>query len=300
MCFEGRAAWLKNLAVWFVCVSLGIVFIVLLALSILNVSQDEWALNYGKISRTVRGDVMGPGRQTLQPDSELITYKNTFVTHDLEIDCWTRDGLDISLDISIQTRYVEKELEAIFFEFGKESEFTPYVVNVLKKIMRETCSNYTSFDYYNQRGVIQSDMLNRIDTKLPTLGTHLTTGGFLQLRNIKLPDSFNQAILDKRSAEQDIQVAINQRAQQLIIASTTLSQAVNNGTVLVNNANLLAAAIRFDADQQAQAITSKYQQRALVYQIAMQNLGMNASDYIRNVLMNQLLNDRRTSTTVFI
>lgn len=300
MCFGGRASGLKNFISWLFGISVGILIIVLLVLSILDVAQDEWALNYGKVSRTVRGDVMGPGRQTLQPDTELITFKNTFITHDLEIDCWTRDGLDISLDISIQTRYVETELKDIFFEFGKESEFIPYVTNVLKKIMRETCSNYTSFDYYNQRGVIQSDMLNRIDTQLPTLGTHLTTGGYLQLRNIKLPDSFNQAILDKRSAEQDIQVAVNQRAQQLIIASTALSQAVNNGTVIINNANLLAAAIRFDAEQQALAITSKYQQRALVYQIAMQNLGMNASDYIRNILLNQLLNDHRASTSVFI
>jgi hypothetical protein len=86
----------------------------------------------------------------------------------------------------------------------------------------------------------------------------------------------------------------------LIIASTTLSQAVNNGTVFINNANLIASAIRFDAEQQAIAIDAKYQQRLLVYQIAMANLGMNASDYVKTVLINQLLNDHRGATTVFI
>jgi hypothetical protein len=301
MCnFSGRYAGAKCVTTWFFILSISIITIVLLALSIKDVAQDEWALNYGAVSRHVRGNVMGPGRQTVQPDSELITYKNTFVSWDLDVDCWTLDGLDISLEIAIQTRYISEEIEEILFEFGTESDFKPYVENVLKKLMRETCSNYTSFDYYNQRGNIQTDMLTRIETQLPRLGTHLTTGGFLQLKNIALPVSFNQAILDKRSAEQDIQVAVNQRAQQLIIANTGLSQAMNNGTVLINNANLQASAIQFDAEQQALAIASKYQQRLVVYQIAMSNLGLNASSFIKDVLMNQLLNDARGSTTVFL
>lgn len=301
MCkFSGNYAGAKCFGTWSAIIAVGITTIVLLALSIKDVAQDEWALNYGEVSRHVRGSVMGPGRQTVQSDSKLYTYKNTFVSWDLNFDCWTLDGLDISLEIAIQTRYVSTEIEEIFFEFGTEDSFKPYVENVLKKLMRETCSNYTSFDYYNQRGNIQTDMLTRIETQLPRLGTHLTTGGFLQLKNIALPASFNQAILDKRSAEQDIQVAVNQRAQQLIIANTGLSQAVNNGTVLVNNANLQAAAIRFDADQQALAIASKYQQRLLVYQIAMANLGLNATAFVKDILTNQLLNDARGSTTVFL
>ncbi len=301
MCFRaGNNAYRKNVVLAILIVSVLVISIVLLALSIKDVASDEWALNYGKTTRHVRGKVMGPGRQTLQPDSKLITFKNTFVPWDIEIDCWTSDGLEVELQIAIQTRYVSEEIEEIFFEFGDESEFKPYVSNVLEKLMRETCSNYTSFDYYNQRGVIQSDMLTRIETHLPSLGTHITTGGFLQLKNIKLPDSFNQAILDKRSAEQDIQVAANQRAQQLIIASTNLSQAINSGTIIVNDAELRAEAILFDAQQQALAIESKYDQRLLVYQIAMQSLNMTGDEYISNVLLVQLMGGTRTSTTVFV
>lgn len=213
----------KECKCWTVCGLLtagAIIMIALLSLSILNVNQDEWALNYGKVTRHVRGEVMGPGRYTLQPDSDLITFKNTFVPWELIVDCWTSDGLDVTLDITIQTRYIEADLETILFEFGDEDAFKPYVESLLKKLLRESCSNFTSFDYYNQRGAIQADMLHRIDKQLPLLGTHITSGGYLQLRDIKLPVLFNQAILDKRSAEQDINVAINQRAQQLIIANT--------------------------------------------------------------------------------
>lgn len=279
--------------------SLAIVTIVLLALSILTVAQDEWALNYGKVTRHVRGDILGPGRYTLQPDSYLITYKNTFRQWDLIFDCWTSDGLDITLDVAIQTRYVEKELYDILFEFGDEDAFSIYVDHVLKKVMRETCSNYTSFDYYNRRGIIQSDMLYKLDNQLPKLGTHITTGGYLQLRNIQLPTIFNQAILDKRSAEQDISVAINQRAQQIIIANTALSQAINQGLVVTNNAKLQADAVLFDAQQQALAITAKYQQRLAVYTIAMNNLKMNATEYVKDILVNKLLDSNQYSS-VFI
>lgn len=279
-------------------VALVIIMIVLLALSILNVAQDEWALNYGKVTRQLRGSPMGPGRYTLQPDSKLMTYKNTFTQWDVIFDCWTSDGLDITLDVAIQTRYVEDELDDILFEFGDEDAFAIYIDHVLKKLMRETCSNYTSFDYYNQRGNIQTDMLNRIDHQLPLLGTHLTTGGFLQLRNIKLPDVFNQAILDKRSAEQDIAVAINQRAQQIIIANTNLSLAINQGTIITNNAALQASAVLFDAQQQALALSAKYSQRAAVYQIAMDNLRLNATEYVKNILLGKLIEDS-TAVSVF-
>lgn len=276
-----------------------IVMITLLSLSILNVNQDEWALNYGKVTRHVRGDVMGPGRYTLQPDSELITFKNTFVPWELIIDCWTSDGLDVTLDITIQTRYIESDLETILFEFGNEDSFKPYVDSLLKKLLRESCSNFTSFDYYNQRGAIQADMLNRIDKQLPRLGTHITSGGYLQLRDIKLPVAFNQAILDKRSAEQDINVAINQRAQQLIIANTGLSQANNLAAIVVNNATQHAAAVKFGAEQQAIAIRAKYTQRLQVYRTAMISLGMNSSDYIKTVLYNRLI-AVNPDTTVFV
>ncbi len=301
MCFrQGETAIHKNVAVAVFIIGMLVTSIVLLSLSIKDVASDEWALNYGRTTRHVRGEVMGPGRQTLQPDSQLITFKNTFVPWDIEIDCWTSDGLEVELQIAIQTRYVDKEIKDIFFEFGYESDFKPYVSNVLEKLMRETCSNYTSFDYYNQRGAVQSDMLNRIETHLPSLGTHITTGGFLQLKNIKLPDSFNQAILDRRSAEQDIQVAANQRAQQLIIANTKLSQAINTGTIIVNDAELTSDAILFDAQQQALAIESKYDQRLLVYQIAIQSLNMTGDEYINKVLLVQLMGGNRTSTTVFV
>lgn len=274
---------------WSLLVSSLIVMVALLSLSILNVAQDEWAINYGKVSRTVRGDVLGPGRVTLQPDSKLFVYKNTFVPWDLIIDCWTADGLDVTLDITIQTRYIETELIAILFEFGDEDNFKIYVDHILKKLLRESCSNFTSFDYYNQRGLIQTDMLRRIDQQLPKLGTHITSGGYLQLRNIQLPVSFNQAILDKRSAEQDINVAINQRAQQIIIANTNLNQAINQGTTLTNNAKLQANAVAFDAQQQALAIAAKYRQRLEVYQTSMTNLQMNASDFVKNILVSNLI-----------
>lgn len=297
MC-EINWTWKKIL---FIILSISIIIVssVLIGLSVLNVAQDEWALHYGRTTRHIRGDVLGPGRYFLKPDSSLITYKNTFVQWDLIFDCWTSDGLDITLDVAIQTRYVESELIDILFEFGDEDAFMPYVSNVLKKVMRETCSNYTSFDYYNQRGIIQSDMLYRLENQLPQLGTHITTGGYLQLRNIKLPDVFNQAILDKRSAEQDISVAINQRAQQLIIAQTAFSQAINQGTIMTNNAALQAQAILFDADQKAQATLIAYQKRLAVYSAAMNNLRMNATEYVKYILENKLI-DSVSNVTVFI
>lgn len=276
-----------------------IVMIVCLALAVQNIAQDEWGIEYNHVSRHVSTDVKGPGRYVIDPASEFIKFKNTFVPWDLIIDCWTADIIEVTLDIAVQTLYVHEELPAVIFEFGKEDDFLPYVENVLKRTLRESCSNFTALEYYTSRGAIQSDMLSRIENELPRLGTHITTGGFLQLRNIQLPTDFNSAVIAKQTAQQEILLALNQRDQSVTIANTLLSQAVNNATTITNRANLNSQAILFDAKQKAMAINSTYANRLAVYQSAMSILGMNASEYIRSVLQTKLLSTG-DSVRVFI
>lgn len=266
-----------------------ILMIVLIALGVQNVAQDEWGIEYNKISRHVSTDVKGPGRYVIDPASTFFKYKNTFIPWELVIDCWTSDIIEITLDIAVQTLYVHEELPDVIFEFGDEDSFLPYVENVLKRTLRESCSNFTAIDYYTSRGAVQTDMLYRIENELPRLGTHITTGGFLQLRNIKLPDDFNKAIIAKQTVQQEILLAFNQRDQSVIIANTNLSQAVNNATTIVNNAALQAEAIVFDARQKAIAINATYANRLAVYRTAMQVLGLNASEYIRTILQTNLI-----------
>ncbi len=282
---------------------LGVVFCVIIlgvALgSLRNVEQDEWGIDYRNVPRKVYAPLYGPGRYFMWPDTQLVRFYNTFRQWNLEVDCWTKDGLEVDLAISIQTRYIPEEIIDVFFKFGKEDDFSPYIQNVLLKLMRETCSNYTSFDYYDKRGDIQNDMLESITEQLPLLGTHLTTGGFLQFVNVELPAVFNQAIIDKRSAEQDIQIALNQRAQQLVIAQTALSQSVNNGTVVINNANLIAQANIFNATQQAAVTVAKFQERADVYAAALARLNMNATEFVNNILLPNVLSKERSATNYF-
>lgn len=266
-----------------------ILMIVLLALSIQNISQDEWGIEYNQVTRHVSTDVKGPGRYLNDPAATFLKYKNTFIPWELDVDCWTSDIIEINLDVAVQTLYVHEELPSVLFEFGTEEEFLPYVRNVLLRILRQSCSNFTAIDYYTSRGAIQTDMLNRIENELPKLGTHITAGGFLQLRNIKLPDAFNQAIIAKQTAQQEILLALNQREQSVIVANTNLSQAVNTATTITNNATLYSEAILFDAQQKALGINAAYANRLAVYRTAMQTLGLNASAYVKNILRPNLI-----------
>jgi len=288
-CNESDQRSWKYCGIGFLIVSGLIIMIVLLVLSIQNISQDEWGIEYNKITRHVYSDVKGPGRYAIDPAATFIKYKNTFIPWELDIDCWTSDIIEINLDVAVQTLYVHEELPSVLFEFGTEEEFLPYVRNVLLRILRQSCSNFTAIDYYTSRGAIQTDMLSRIENELPKLGTHITAGGFLQLRNIKLPDAFNQAIIAKQTAQQEILLALNQREQSIIVANTNLSQAINTATAVTNNATLYAQAIIFDAEQKALGINAAYASRLAVYETAMKVLRLNASEYVRNILQPNLI-----------
>lgn len=246
--------------------------------------------------RVFSGGASGPGRVLWQPDSHLVTFKNTFVPwvsvgcgspsqHGLScalqedtVDCWTEDGLETNLTVAVQTRYIPEELFDIVFEFGEEDSFVPFVTEIVSELLRDECSKFTAFNYYDSRGIIQTNMTNRIETDLPRLSTHIRSGGFLQLKNIKLPDEFNVAITNKRIAEQDIQVRQNQRAQQIIVANTHFSQAINNGLIQINTAKQNAQALLFAAQQQALGIQAAYAQRVLVYTLGAQQLNLTADE----------------------
>lgn len=270
--------------------------ITLISLSVNNVQQDENALHYGAVTRHFRGSVLGPGRVLLQPDSKLITYKNTFVPWENTVDCWTKDGLETILTVAVQTRYVPEELFDIAFEFGDEGDFLPFVTEIISELIRDECSKFTSFNFYDVRGEVQQNMTRRIEADLPRLSTHIRSGGFLQLKNIVLPAGFNTAIVNKRLAEQDIILRANERTQRIIVANTQLSQANNNATVAVNAATQHARAVSFAAEQQAAAITTLYQQRLFVYKTGADALNMSVDDYVHQILAVSILAGQKDLT----
>lgn len=286
-----------RLIVSFVVVAI-ILISTLFAESVFNIAQDEIGANYGQTTRHFRGDISGPGRVLWQPDSRLITFKNTFMPWDYAVDCWTKDGLEAVLYVSVQTRYVTEEIFDILYEFGEENEFTPFIAEIISELVRDECSKFTSFNYYDSRGAIQSNMTFRIDSDLPRLGTHIRTGGFLQLKNVQMPNEFNAAITNKRVAEQDIAVRTNQREQQIIVANTNLSQARTEGTIIVNHATQTAQGILYAAEQQAQATRTAFEQRLVVYRMGAMLLNMTPDDYVNKLLAVGLL--ERGAASIYV
>mgnify|MGYP002133341459 CR=1 FL=1 len=262
---------------------------ILIGLSVKTVATDKTGVHYRETPNSFHGDELGPGRYVLYPDSTLIKYSNLFVPKNLRVECFTQDGLSTVLMVNIQVRYMPGSLRTITILYEDEKTFNDhYLDSVMVEIMRGVCSEFTSFQFYESRGAVQTAMINAIDAVLPKIA-YTQSGQTLQLTNIDLSEAFIGAIRARRAAEQDIAIALNKRAQALTIASTSLSNAEAQGVIAVNQARSEADGIRFAASEGAAGIEAQYRERLNAYQIAMQQLGMNASEYCLSILRPRLI-----------
>ena len=103
--------------------------------------------------------------------------------------------------------------------------------------VQHACSNFTISSFQSQRGVIQQAMESLLKVKLE--GEEQDSGDedassegrgngvyaraiSLQLRDVTLPPEYKEAVATKQEAEEDIQLARNQRKQEVTKAETDL------------------------------------------------------------------------------
>ena len=84
----------------------------------------------------------------------------------------------------------------------------------------------------------------------------------LQLRNVELPPAYANAVSEKQSAEEDIELARNQRMQSLTAANTQLLTAQREAEKILDQAKNNASIRKKDAEFRANATLLEYQTEA--------------------------------------
>ena len=96
--------------------------------------------------------------------------------------------------------------------------------------VHHACSEFQVANFQNQRGIIQTTMESKLRLKLEGAEGEGHDGVYaraisLQLRNIDLPEEYREAVHEKQSAAEEIELAKNQRTQETTKAQTELLSA---------------------------------------------------------------------------
>ena len=151
----------------------------------------------------------------------------------------------------------------------------PYKTEVVeaagRSAIQHTCSDFTIASFQNQRGTIQSRMLENLRLKLEGDPSDEQDNGVyavaisVQLRFLQLPAEYQNAVAEKQSAEEDIVLARNQRRQETTKATTELlaaqeearkilETATTEAEILITEAKLKAEETLFAFEQEASSI----------------------------------------------
>eukprot|EP00545_Synedropsis_sp_CCMP1620_P012084 CAMPEP_0119004782 /NCGR_PEP_ID=MMETSP1176-20130426/1340_1 /TAXON_ID=265551 /ORGANISM="Synedropsis recta cf, Strain CCMP1620" /LENGTH=346 /DNA_ID=CAMNT_0006956527 /DNA_START=89 /DNA_END=1129 /DNA_ORIENTATION=+ len=260
----------KRVSWWVGICCVLIAVIVLLAVSIKKVDSTEFAALYNVHSKQLDDAAKTGGLHVGPPGFEFIRFPSTFVTQDLQGTCLSRDGLRIGFDTTFQFQMPEEWLVPAILKYRDYDTWVTVVVSASASAVQHACAEYGISDFQNQRGAIQQAMEDSLRQKLEGQNGTGVDGVYakaisLQLSDVDLPDRYRAAISEKQSANEDIQLAINQRRQEVTKAETELLSAKeearkiadtarNDVNVTLTEARLKAEETLFAFEREAQTI----------------------------------------------
>jgi len=292
--------------------------IILIAMSIKTVDQNEVAISYCTIVRSL-SPTLEQGLHFVCPDSRMFYYTRTFIdNYFASLECLSSDGLYMDLTLTTQYRLDIEDLSDILIEFGTQEELDAYIDVIIQDTVRETCSYFTATEFYVDRGGIETAMIANVTARVDSSNAHVTTG-FFQLQNVGLPSELTVAINNKQAALEYVDVVANEREQTLIERDTELLQAVEQATIYeietqaAADASVISAQASADARvvegqaeadaiiavgvQQAAAISATWEFDTDAIASNIVALGVSAEEYVDLYLMPRLNTDLLDPTT---
>lgn len=252
-----------------------------------KVAQNEYAIVANKYTMELV-KVLEQGTYTVKPGDELNYYRSTVQTLNYDefegfLHCFSSDGLQIQLDITVQYLYKKDILVPILLkQFGNEKNYVSAFKAIVIDAILTSCANFTSDEYYTSRQNVENLMSETIvrDTNTSQIGIDVS---LVQLKNIDFPDQFNQAIAQKQHTAQELQTQLNNRTSQLILANTTLIQAQQSAQQIIIQAHNTENLVIVKANTTSDIIRNQLVQRGDAYANIKTNLGFNSTQFVEYI-----------------
>jgi prohibitin 2 len=178
----------------------------------------------------------------------------------------------VAFSVTFQYQITADNLKPCILKYRDFDKWSNVVEAAGTSAVQHTCSEFNISNFQNQRGVIQNRVEENLRMRLEgTEENDYKDGIFalaisLQLRNVELPLEYQQAVSEKQAANEDIQLAINQRTQEVTKANTALlaaneqsrkilDTATNDANVTMTRAMLRAEETLFALETEARILS---------------------------------------------
>jgi regulator of protease activity HflC (stomatin/prohibitin superfamily) len=285
---------------WGGVAALIILLIALLATSLKKLKSTEYGLQYTAYSKKLDDAAKVGGLHIGPPGYEFIKFPSTQITVDLPSDiCVSKDGLRINFSVTFQYQMPAEWLLPAVVKYRNFQTWAQVVEAAGNSAVHHSCSEFTVAQFQSERGVIQATMEQNLKVKLEgeiidaeddssnSNGVYARAIS-LQLQNVELPKEYSDAVAVKQAAAEDIDLAKNQRNQEVTKADTVFLTAKEEAKIInstaVNEAGIMLTA----ALSKAKETTYAYETEANLIVSVQSSLGLTV-DGVLGWLSNQLL-----------
>ncbi len=261
-----------------------LLMIVSLALSTnKKVAQNQYAVVYNNFDMEVK-KIIDQGTYTIDLGDQMKYYTSTIQYLNYEgqttIKCFSKDGLEIDIDVSVQYTYRKDSIiPVMWYIFDNEENYISFFNSSVIDTILTSCAEYDSDEYYSSRQTIENRMFDMLISNIANSSIGIDIN-LLQLRNIDFPDAFSAVISEKQALVQQIQTQLNNRTSQQILANTTLLQSGQIAQQIIIQAKNTEAVTLAQANATAGIIFNQWQQRGDAYFDIVTSLKLNSSGFI--------------------
>lgn len=250
-----------------------------------KVDQTEYGLKQNWITGQVdTSRVYTAGRYFIGFENSMITFPRIQITIEFSGDSnsesdsiggRTSDGLSMTLEISFQYQLIQNKVPDLFNTYGNGYQLI--FIQRARDIIRDISSKYNAIEFFNNRTQIGADMGEQLAIELEKAFTLVPS---FQLRQVDLPDAFENALERAEVARREIEIAKFEQEAALIKAETAILEAQAQANITIIEAQAEAEAFLTLINAQAEAVNISLTAQKEAYYALSQALNLTSSELL--------------------
>jgi len=244
-----------------------------------SVGYNQYALNQNIFTQEIEDKVYEKGFYHIGLMNRFIKFPKTVQPIEFyesySLDSRTKDGLLIHIQLSFQYKLRKADLIQLYGIFALDYE--NYFVSQARTTLRDVSSFYNAIEFFNNRTFIGDVMFQYLIQDLDAMFADVV---YFQLREIDLPDEFEEALKQVQIAQQQYQIALYEQEATIIRAQTQIIEAQAEANITVVLAEADAEAYLINMEAQAEALNITLTAERLAYYAMGQELNLTSSELL--------------------
>jgi regulator of protease activity HflC (stomatin/prohibitin superfamily) len=147
-----------------------VALVVLMITSFSMLEVNEVGLDYSGITKTIDKNIKTAGIHFLGVAHSFIKFPITVQTYEFSnqggdapnIRSRTKDGLEVSLEVSFQYVYISNHLYDLYMKYG--TDYRTPCLKIAIDVLTDTSTNYTASRFFFDKEVISQEMMQELNS----------------------------------------------------------------------------------------------------------------------------------------